>query len=257
VRALGLGGLRCAVALGRPDEGVEFIQALNRDFPSDPEVLYRTVHLYSDLSMRASQQLMTRAPTSHQVRMLNAESLEVQGRWEEAEKEYRKVLEMSPNLPGIHYRLGRLILSAPEKAANREDARKEFEQELQIDPGNAASEFILGELDLPLGKIDEAIGHFSRAVKNDDSFVDAYLELGRTLTSAGRVEEALGPLQRAATLQPSNPVAHLRLSVAYNRIGRKEDGQREFALYQSLSEQERQATDIVKRGISGVNPDKP
>jgi tetratricopeptide (TPR) repeat protein len=215
------------------------------------------VHLYSDLSARASEQLMVRGPTSYQVRMLNAESLEVQGRWEEAEKEYRKVLEMNPTLPGIHYRLGRLILSAPETATTKEDARKEFEQELQINPRNAAAEFILGELDLPLGKIDEAIGHFSRAVKNDDSFVDAFLELGRALTSAERMAEAIIPLETAAKLQPSNAVAHFRLSVAYNHMGRKEDAQREFALYKSLSEKERQATDSLKRRISGIQPDKP
>ncbi len=256
-RAFGLGGVRCAVALGRLDEGIAFMQALNRDFPDDPEVLYRTVHLYSDLSTRASEQLMVRGPTSYQVRLLNAESLEVQGKWEEAEKEYRAVLEKNPNLPGIHYRLGRLILSAAETDTTKENARKEFEQELSLDPGNAAAEFILGELDLPLGKIDDAIAHFSRAVKNDDSFVDAFLELGRALTSAGKAAEAMAPLQRAAKLQPSNPIVHLRLSNAYNRMGRKEDGEREFALYQSLSEKERQEADSIKRRVSGVQPDKP
>jgi tetratricopeptide (TPR) repeat protein len=256
-RTLGLGGVRCAVALGRLDDSIEFIQALNRDFPDDPEVLYRTVHLYSDLSTRASEQLLYRGPTSYQVRMLNAESLEAQGKWEEAEKEYRKVLEQNPNLPGIHYRLGRLILSMPETAATKEDPHKEFEQELQIDPRNAAAEFILGELDLPLGKTDEAIGHFSRAVKNDDSFVDAFLELGRALTSIGKAAEALGPLEAAVKLQPENPMTHFRLSTAYARVGRREDGQKEMATYRELSEKERQAKETIRKTISGVPPEKP
>ncbi len=256
-RVLSLGGVQCAVALGRPDEGIEFIQALNRDFPNDPEVLYRTVHLYSDLSVRASEQLLYRGAASYQARLLNAESFETQGKWEDAEKEYRKVLEQNPNLPGIHYRLGRLILSAPESASSKEDARREFEQELRIDPRNAAAEFILGELDLPQGNLDAAIGHFSLAVKYDDSFVDAFLELGRALTSAGRPAEALAPLAAAARLQPSNAIAHFRLSEAYTRLGRKEDGQREQVLYQKLSEKERQATDSLRRQVSGIPPDKP
>ena len=112
-RDLALSGVRCAVALSQLDDAIDFIRVLNRDFPNDPEVLYRTVHVYSDLSTRASQELLYKAPSSYQVRQLNAEALETQGKWEEAAEEYRKILEQNPRLPGIHYRLARLILSAP------------------------------------------------------------------------------------------------------------------------------------------------
>ncbi len=256
-REIGLSGVRCAVALNQLDDAVDFIRTLNRYYPNDPEVLYRTVHLYSDLSSRASEQLLYRAPTSYQVRMLNAEALEAQGKWEDAAGEYRKILEQNPNLPGIHYRLGRLILSEPDKASSREDARKEFETELKIDPTNAAAEFILGELDFQSSKVEESIAHFSRAVQFDASFTDALLELGRALTAADRATEAIAPLETAVRLQPANPISHFRLSTAYVRIGRKEDAQREMKIYQDLSEKERREKENLQKAVSGVPAAKP
>src|SRR5256885_4644187 len=56
---------------------LDFLYLLNREFPRDPEVLYVSVHTYSDLSTRAAQQLATTAPNSAQAHELNAESLEI------------------------------------------------------------------------------------------------------------------------------------------------------------------------------------
>ena len=38
----------------------------------------------------------------------------MQGKYDEAAAEYRKILEMNPLLPGIHYRLGRVLLAKPD-----------------------------------------------------------------------------------------------------------------------------------------------
>jgi tetratricopeptide (TPR) repeat protein len=256
-RIVGLTGLKCAAALMRLDEAVDFVRVLNRDFPDDPEVLYRTVHVYSDLSTKASLDLIDKNPSSYQVRLLSAEALEAQGNTEGAVKEYRQVLEMNPHLPGIHYRLGRLILSAPKTDTTMQDAQKEFEAELKIDPANAGAEFVLGKLALDPTTLSEAIAHFSRTVQLDASFAEAYIELGNALILADRAGEAVKPLETAVKLQPGNPMPHFRLSNAYNRLGRKEDAQRELALYKELSERIRQNTERVQKAVSGVTDEKP
>lgn len=256
-RTVGLAGVRCAIALARLDDVADFVRTLSRDFPDDPEVLYRAVHVYSDLSTRASEELLNKAPSSYQVRLLSAEALEAQGNWEGAAKEYRKVLEINPHLPGIHYRLGRVILSAPKTDTTMQDAQREFEAELKIDPTNAGAEFVLGKLALEPATLNDAIAHFSRAVKFDASFAEAYIELGNALILAGRPVEALKPLQTAARLQPEDPMPHFRLSNAYIRLGRKEDAQREVALYKELSEKVRQNTERVQKAVSGITEEKP
>ena len=48
-RRAGLDGVRCAMGLGRFDDALEFLRTLNREFPTDPDVLYLSIHTFSDL----------------------------------------------------------------------------------------------------------------------------------------------------------------------------------------------------------------
>ena len=253
----GMAALRCALALNRTDPALDFVQMLNREFPTDPEVLYLTVHAFSDLSIQASQQLMVSAPSSYQVHEMNAEAMETAGRWEEAAKEYREVLKQDPRLPGIHYRLGRLILSAPMTAGTVEDARREFKAELEINPNNPGAEYVLAEMARRDQNFAEAIEHFGRASKLDAGFADAFIGYGRSLNAADRSAEAVAPLERAVKLQPQNSAAHYHLGIAYRRTGRLEDAQKQFALHKQTSEQSRKMADDLQAGIAGPQKAEP
>ncbi|MGB2625047.1 MAG: tetratricopeptide repeat protein, partial [Candidatus Acidiferrum sp.] len=125
------------------DSALDFINGLGHQFPNDPDVLFVLVHAYSDLSTRTAQDLGLTAPDSIPAHKLNAEALEMQGRWGEAEREYQAMIEKAPNTPGLHYLLGRLLLSRPDADSKATDeATQEFEKELQIDPRNAGAEYI-------------------------------------------------------------------------------------------------------------------
>ena len=234
-RSAGFAGVRCAMILNQTGMALDFLRMLNREFPRDPEVLYVSVHTYSDLSTRSAQQLATIAPNSAQAHELNAESQEVQGKWDLAQKEYEAVLQQNPRQPGIHFRLGRLLLSKPNPPPTvADDAKKEFQQELEIDPNNAGAEYVLGELARQAQQLDEAIQHFSRAAKLDAGFGDAFLGLGSSLMSQRKFSEAVPPLETAVKLEPQNPVAHYNLAMAYARSGRKEAADKEFALHREM-----------------------
>ena len=233
----GLAGLRCAMTRNQPYDAIDFLQILSRDFPRDPEVLYQATHAYSDLSIRASQDLLHEAPFSYQVHELNAESLEVQGKWDDAAAEYRKILEINPNLPGIHYRLGRVLLSKPNPTTElTQEAKTQFERELKIDPQNAGAEYVLGELARQASEWADAIDHFTRATKLDSGFAEAYLGLGSSLMSEKRYADAVPPLETGVKLQPENPVGHYDLATALSRTGRKEEADREFAIHRKMQE---------------------
>jgi tetratricopeptide (TPR) repeat protein len=237
----GLATVRCGLLLNQTDTAVTALLWLNREFPTDPDVLYVTTHAFSDLSTRAALQLANTAPFSTQARELNAESLESQGKWDEAAAEYNRILQQEPSQPGIHYRLGRIILSKPQTPTTVDDARKEFEAELKADPHNAGAEYILGELSRQAQQWDDAIEHFSKASKLDANFADAFLGLGFALNSVGRYAEAIPPLETGARLQPGNPTGHYQLAIAYNRVGRKEDAKREAALQKEAADKIEQA----------------
>jgi tetratricopeptide (TPR) repeat protein len=232
-RRVGLDGVRCASTLQQPDPLQDFLRMLSRQFSHDPEVLYVLTHAYSDLAARAASELATTAPTSIPALEMDADAAEQQGKWDQAEKDYRKILEQNP---AIHFRLARLILSKPNPPSDfAEQAKKELQQELEIDPANAGAEYVLGELARQAQELPGAEQHFSKATQLDPNFADAYLGLGMVLLAEKKYPEAVAPLERAVKLQPANPAGHYSLATAYARTGRKEDAEREFALQQKTS----------------------
>ena len=250
-RVLGTDAVRCNMVLNRPDSAVDFIRLLSRDFSDDPEVLYLSSQLYSELSTRASQRLLITAPGSPQAHQLNAEVLEMQEKPNEAEEEYRKVLALNPRAPGIHYRVGRLLLAGPRGPTTVDDARREFEEELTIDPSNAAAEYELGEMARQARQWDLAIEHFARAAQLEPEFTESFIGLGKSLVSAGRAQEAVAPLENAVKLEPQNPNAHYQLSFAYRRLGREQQAQAELAAYKETHEKSVQAQRAIRAGVLG------
>lgn len=243
-KRMGLDGLHCAMAREDPYPSLDFLSVLTRDFPHDPDVLYAATHAFSDLSMKTSQDLARDAPFSFQVHELNAEALEIQGKWDEAAAEYRKILDINPMLPGVHARLGRAFLSKPQPTpTDAAQAKKAFEEELEIDPRNAAAEYVLGQLAADSNDSATAIRHFGKATKLDVNFSEAYLGLGTSLNSAKRFPEAIPPLEAYEKMAPDSPTGHYQLAVAYAGAGRKEDANREAALQRQASE----ALEAVKR----------
>jgi tetratricopeptide (TPR) repeat protein len=223
---------------------------LSRDYPNDPEALYAATHAYSDLSMQASQQLAHEAPFSYQVHLLNAEALELQNKWDEAAAEYHKIIEINPMLPGMHARLGRALLSKPQPSpGDVAQAKKNFEQELQIDPNSTVAEYVLGDLASRDNDLPAAIRHFTKATKLDSSFAEAYLGLGSALVSSKRFDEAIAPLETYEKLAPDSPTGHYQLALAYTGVGRKDDANREAALQRQTAESLEQVKRKVAEGL--------
>jgi len=249
-KRIGLDGLRCAMTHNDPYKALDYLDVLIHEFPRDPEVLYAATHAFSDLSLRTSQDLMHEAPFSYQVHELNAEALELQGKWDEAAVEYRKILDINPHLPGIHARMGRVLLSKPQPSATEvEQAKRNFEQELEIDPRNAAAEYVLGELAKEAKDWPTAIRHYSRATKLDTGFSEAYLGLGSALVSAKRFEDAIPPLETYEKLAPDSPTGHYQLALAYTGAGRKDDANREAALQRQAAESLEQVKRRIAEGL--------
>ncbi|HEY3706685.1 MAG TPA: tetratricopeptide repeat protein [Terracidiphilus sp.] len=232
----GVLGIRCSLAVDDRDSTNEFIHLLTRQFREDPDVLFVIIHAYSDLSTRTAQDLGREAPQSTAAHKLNAEALEMQGKWEPAQHEYETIIEKDPNARGIHFLLGRLLLSRPDagpEAAER--AKQEFLKEIAIDPSNAGAHYILGELARRVEKCQEAIPEFSEAIKYNRNFAEAYLGEGLCLVNLKRYDEAVPPLRAAERLTPGNPEIHHTLATALERSGHKEEAEKEFSIHRSLT----------------------
>ena len=232
----GVLGVRCSLALDDRDSTLDFARLLSKKFPRDPEVLFVLVHVYSDLSTRVAQDLGRTAPQSAPAHKLNAEALEMQGKWDEAQREYEDMIAKQPNEPGLHFLLGRSLLSRPDADPRTfELARQQFQKELEIDPKNAGAHYVLGELASKEQDWDEAIKQFSEAAKIDANFAEAFLGWGFTLVTVKHYQEAIEPLRVAERLTPGNPAVHYSLATALTRTGQKEEAEKEFAIHRNLT----------------------
>ena len=219
---------QCGMSVDQADVVVESLLLLNREFPDDSKVLYITSRYYSELANRAARKLTVKAPSSAEAQVLMAEAYQARGDFESATAKYRRILEQYPKQPGVHYQLGQIILAKIPTAS--EEARREFEAELQVNPTSPAAEYMLGDLAWRAMKSDEAIPHFSRATELDVSLAQPYLGLGVALNAVGRFTEAIDALKKYVRLTPADPAGYYQLAIAYSRIGNKQEAERQRTL---------------------------
>src|SRR5262245_38740530 len=176
-RASGLRLSRAYTDLGRDDKAVEVALELTRLYPKDPEALYYAGRLFANYAYLSTVKLAEVAPDSLWLHLAAGEANESQGRLDAAIREYKEVLSLQPNRPGVHYRIGRALLATAKQSTgdsvSEPEALREFEQELRLDPTNANAAYEAGEIYRKSARFDRAAELFSRAVKYYPDFVEA------------------------------------------------------------------------------------
>ena len=249
-RMCGLELQRACTGLKKDDKAVEVAMQLNRLFPDDPEILYQTGKIYGNLAFLTMEKLAQLAPTSVWRHLAAAEANESQGAFDQAIPEYKEVLKLDPQRPGVHYRLGQSLLGRYWRRHSAEDlaaAEAEFQQELQIDPANANSAYELGELRRKANRFDEAQQYFEQALRHYPDFPEAQLGLAAVLQSKKLPEQALTHAQRAVAIDPENEVGWYRLAQIQKSLGNNADQQKALAEYGRLHDRASQ-----QRGLEPV-----
>ena len=97
------------------------------------------------------------------------------GKYRDAEREYRNAIEKYPSFSEAHYNLGNLLLELNRK----EEAKDEYTRALEIDSDFIEAIYNLGILLLSEKKYKESQNLFSKAIKikPDDALIKKYLEI--------------------------------------------------------------------------------
>jgi tetratricopeptide (TPR) repeat protein len=236
-RMCGLELQRADTGLKRDSKAVEVAMELNRLYPDDGEILYQTAKIYGNFAFLTMEKLAQVAPTSVWRHLAAAEAHESQGSYDQAIPEYREVLRLEPHRPGVHYRIGRALMGRFWQRHSPDDppaAEKEFEQELQLDPGNANSAYELGEMRRKARQFDEAQHYFEQALEHFPDFAEAQLGLSAVLLEKKMAAQALVHAERAVAIDSGNEVAWYRLAQVQKALGNTAEQQKSLIEYRHL-----------------------
>jgi tetratricopeptide (TPR) repeat protein len=182
------------------------------------------------------------------VNQVSAEIFEIEGRYADAASEYRKAIEKNPAALNLHFRLGRVLLLESHAPENLALARREFEAELKLNPGDAVAEYELGQILITAQEPTAAAEHFERAAALNPEFPEALEAVAKARMDAKQYAEAIALLEHVVRLQPGNETAHYSLMMAYRNAGRTAEAAREQVEVEKLRQTpEGEFTDFLKR----------
>jgi tetratricopeptide (TPR) repeat protein len=135
-----------------------------------------------------------------------------------------------------------------------DEAKREFEAELVVDPENPQALAYLGDIEMKRNDPDAALPLLKKAVQLKNDIRIAYSDLGAIFLERKQHDDALVALQRAVELDPAQPDAHFRLGRLYQAMGNTAAAQTEFARVRELHEKE---DEDVAAKMSGSPPPLP
>ena len=101
-----------------------------------------------------------------------------------------------------------------------DEAVAQFERALSLKPNLAEAHSNLGAALREQGKVSEAIAQFERALSLKPDLAEAYSNLGTALQSVGKLDEAVAQFERALQLKPELAEAHSNLGAVFKEQGR-------------------------------------
>jgi TolB-like protein/Tfp pilus assembly protein PilF len=123
-----------------------------------------------------------------------ASSKEDEWDWTNAEKEYRRAIELNANYATAHHWYSVLLT----KLGRLEEALSEANRALELDPLSSAIGQNVGDVYTFMGRNSEAIEQYRKTIAVEPSFAPVHFALGVTLLSDRHYEEGFSEIEKAA-----------------------------------------------------------
>ncbi|MGI9271326.1 MAG: tetratricopeptide repeat-containing sulfotransferase family protein [Woeseiaceae bacterium] len=149
----------------------------------------------------------TRLDPSLELAWLNlGKSLAMTGSAKEADVAFEKSFDLNP----VRKKLA--FAAEHQREGRYDEAAKLYREVLNANPKNVDALRMLGVMAFADGNIDEAERLFRRTVAAAPDFVNAILDLGVALKEQSRIEEAIECFRQSTRLEPNNVKAHFQLA---------------------------------------------
>ena len=169
-------------------------------------------------------------------------------KWKEAEEEFKKSIELSPNNVDAQQYYG-LFLATRDRA---EEAIKHGKRALDLDPLSLLTIMQVGWTYMAAGRPDGAALMVNKMIEIEPNFYGAHWMMGAINLSKGLYGEAIEALERSLSLSP-NLLALSQLGTAYAIAGRSEDARNILNQLMEIRAQRSVAAYNVARVHSGLS----
>jgi tetratricopeptide (TPR) repeat protein len=151
-----------------------------------------------------------------------------EGRFEEAARKYRAIVEIEPDNALAYQGLCRCL----NRFGRHDEAIEECHRALELDPGLALPYAVLGGIYSRQQRLEESEAALRRALELDPTLEETLIMLGTVIAQQGRLEEAEGFLEEALELDPTETRdrLHHNLARVYYLQGRYAEATREAVL---------------------------
>jgi tetratricopeptide (TPR) repeat protein len=129
--------------------------------------------------------------------------------WEQAVRECKAVLRLSPDYAFPHHVLGKALFLQ----GKLDEALPELHEALRLDPNNYLVHLLLGRIALRKNSPAEAASYASIVLAADSTNPEAHCILGEALGAQGKLDQAAAQFTEALRLVREYPDAHHQLAV--------------------------------------------
>src|SRR5437868_8146900 len=223
---------------GRPADAIPLLEKVQGWFPRanvDASYILGVCYIQTKdypLARKAFARMFDVPPDSAAAYLFTARALLRQELDPIAEEYAQKAIALDPKLPLVRFFLGELHLYK----SKIPEAITDFQAELAINPGHAATYYKLADAYSRVQKFDEAERLLQRSIWLDATSTGPFILMGKVLQKKGETELALRALQHALSMDPNNSVTHHLLGQTYRDMGKNEDAERELKIAQQLQE---------------------
>jgi tetratricopeptide (TPR) repeat protein len=147
------------------------------------------------------------------------------GKYDQALADFNRAIELDPNWPGPSPSRG---VTYPSPDGEIRPCAGGFQPRHRTRPQLAWAIALRGETYRQMGKYEDALADFNRAIELDPNYAWAIARRGETYRRMGKYEDALADFNRAIELDPNCAWAIASRGQTYHQMGKYEDALADF-----------------------------